>query len=250
MRHRNKVWMAVFAFCAALSACAKSSAAAYTRITQEEAEKIMKNESGIIILDVRTRSEYSSEHIPGAICIPVEEIGGNPPSQLPDKAQKILIYCRSGNRSRQAAEKLAALGYTNVLEFGGINTWTGETVRENESDMSPVLILDRHAPQETNGVTFEVTGYADNILTARITNNSGDIYWYGEAFALYRKENGEWQEMKWDEERYWIEIAYGVENGKSQEVNCDISGISGVTSGEYMLVKDDLKTEFQLVYTE
>ena len=83
---------------------------------------------GAILLDVRTPEEYSEKHIPGAINIPNETIGADDIPELPDKDQLILIYCRSGNRSKQAADKLVKLGYTNIVEFGGINDWTGETV--------------------------------------------------------------------------------------------------------------------------
>ncbi|HCA56294.1 MAG TPA: hypothetical protein DEO95_12620 [Ruminococcaceae bacterium] len=86
----------------------------------------MKTESGYIILDVRTQQEYDEGHIPQAICIPNEIIGLRENiEELPDKSQMILVYCRSGRRSKEAAEKLASLGYTNVIEFGGIITWTG-----------------------------------------------------------------------------------------------------------------------------
>ena len=81
-----------------------------------------------IILDVRTAQEYSEKHIPGAINIPNETIGTEDIPELPDIEQLILVYCRSGNRSKQASEKLVKLGYTNIVEFGGINDWTGETV--------------------------------------------------------------------------------------------------------------------------
>ena len=77
-------------------------------------------------MDVRRQDEYATGHIPGAICIPNESIGSKRPDELPDLGQLILVYCRSGNRSKQAASKLAGMGYTNVVEFGGINTWPGE----------------------------------------------------------------------------------------------------------------------------
>ena len=98
----------------------------YIQITQEEARRIMEEETGYLIVDVRTPEEYAEGHIPGAVNIPNESIGSTNLSQLPDQKQKLLVYCRSGNRSKQAAEKLAALGYLNVYEFGGINTWNGE----------------------------------------------------------------------------------------------------------------------------
>lgn len=98
----------------------------YEQISQDEAKELMASEEGYIILDVRTQSEYANGHIPGAICVPNEGISDVMPPELPDMEQLILVYCRSGNRSKQAAKKLAEIGYTNVKEFGGINTWDGE----------------------------------------------------------------------------------------------------------------------------
>ena len=100
----------------------------YRQVTAEEAIALMEKESGYLILDVRTAQEYSEKHIPDAVNIPNESIGTEEIPALPDKNQLILVYCRSGNRSKQASEKLAALGYTNIVEFGGINSWPGETV--------------------------------------------------------------------------------------------------------------------------
>ena len=102
----------------------------YTQISQDEAKKMMEQDGTQIIVDVRMQEEYDSGHIPGAICIPNESIGTEPPEELPDFDQIILIYCRSGNRSKQAAQKLFDMGYTNIYEFGGINDWTGEVVTE------------------------------------------------------------------------------------------------------------------------
>ena len=87
---------------------------------------------GTISFHDRTQEEFDEKHILNAICIPNETIGTEPPAELPDKEQLILVYCRSGNRSKQASEKLAAMGYTNIKEFGGINTWTGATVSHSE----------------------------------------------------------------------------------------------------------------------
>jgi len=99
----------------------------YRQIGMDEAITIMEEESGYIILDVRTPEEFAGKHIPGAINIPNETIGTDEIPELPDKDQLILVYCRSGNRSKQASEKLVKLGYTNVVEFGGINDWPGDT---------------------------------------------------------------------------------------------------------------------------
>ena len=99
----------------------------YRQITMDEAVAVMEEEEGYIILDVRTAAEFDEKHIPGAINIPNETIGTDAIPELPDKDQLILVYCRSGNRSKQASEKLVKLGYTNVVEFGGIIDWPGET---------------------------------------------------------------------------------------------------------------------------
>ena len=95
----------------------------YENITADEAKQIMDAETGYVILDVRTEEEYAEGHIPGAILIPDYEIAQKAESILPDKDQKILVYCRSGRRSKNAAEALLALGYTNIWEFGGIIDW-------------------------------------------------------------------------------------------------------------------------------
>ena len=100
----------------------------YRQINMDEAITMMEEESSYIILDVRTPEEFTDKHIPGAINIPNETISTEEIPELPDKDQLILVYCRSGNRSKQASEKLVALGYTNIVEFGGINDWPGETV--------------------------------------------------------------------------------------------------------------------------
>ena len=116
----------------ALTGCAASTpvpeANTYRRITMPEAVEMMEKEENYVILDVRTEQEYAAGHIPGAIVIPNETIGTEEIPQLPDKDQLIMVYCRSGNRSKQASDKLVKLGYTNVVEFGGINSWPGETV--------------------------------------------------------------------------------------------------------------------------
>ena len=112
-----------------LSACSPNyDNLGYEQISMEEAKVIINEEKGYIILDVRTPDEFAEKHIPNAINIPNESIGTEEIAELPDKEQKILVYCRSGNRSKQASEKLAKLGYTNVVEIGGINDWTGKIV--------------------------------------------------------------------------------------------------------------------------
>lgn len=109
-----------------------SSAATYQQITQEKAKEMMQADDGHIIVDVRRQDEYDSGHIPDAILIPNESIGTEQPKELPDLDQVILIYCRSGRRSKEASQKLADMGYTNIYEFGGIIDWTGEVVTNSK----------------------------------------------------------------------------------------------------------------------
>lgn len=115
-----------------LTGCASPAprAGGYRQVAMEEAVELMEREEDYVILDVRTEQEYAAGHIPGAVVIPNESIGTEEIAQLEDKDQLILVYCRSGNRSKQAAEKLAQLGYTNIVEFGGINSWPGDIVTE------------------------------------------------------------------------------------------------------------------------
>ena len=113
-----------------LAGCAATTGgendATYRQINMSEAVEMMASESDYIILDVRRPDEFSAGHIPNAVNIPNESIGADEIDELPDKDRLILVYCRSGNRSKQASEKLVRLGYTNIVEFGGILDWKGE----------------------------------------------------------------------------------------------------------------------------
>lgn len=115
-----------------VSGCSSSGGEAqlpYRQVSGEEAKAMMEKESKYIILDVRTQKEYEEGHIPGAICIPNETIDKTPPALLVDKKQLIFVYCRSGRRSKQASQKLANMGYTNIVDFGGISSWRGALVK-------------------------------------------------------------------------------------------------------------------------
>ncbi len=103
--------------------------AAYLQISAKEAKALMESESGYVIIDARTEDEFSKGHIEGAILIPEYEVANRAEGIIPDKDTLILVYCRSGRRSKIAAEALVALGYTNVKEFGGIIDWPYETVK-------------------------------------------------------------------------------------------------------------------------
>ena len=126
-----KRWLLLLLAALLLTACGQKEdadrEAVYVNITAEEAKKIMDSEDDYIILDVRTQEEYDQGHIPGAILIPDSEINVRAEKELTDKDQLLLVYCRSGRRSKLAAEALVELGYTNIKEFGGIIDWPYET---------------------------------------------------------------------------------------------------------------------------
>ena len=131
MKQYIKILLSVLAIFV-LAGCNKETAEnSYKQISMDEAVTMMVEETDYIILDVRTPEEFAEKHIPNAINVPNETIGNDDIPELPNKDQMILVYCRSGNRSKQASEKLVKLGYTNIYEFGGINDWTGKTVEES-----------------------------------------------------------------------------------------------------------------------
>ena len=108
-----------------------ASDTAYHKITPEEAKKMM-DEGGVTVVDVRTQQEYEERHIPHAVLVPNETIMDTQPPSLPDKDAVLLVYCRTGVRSRQASEKLVAMGYTKVYDMGGITDWTYDTISGSE----------------------------------------------------------------------------------------------------------------------
>lgn len=114
---------------AAAQSQTQAGKATYKQISTDEAAELMATEKDYIILDVRRQDEFDSGHIPGAICVPNETIGTSDIPELPDKSQLILVYCRSGRRSKEASQKLADMGYTNIVEFGGIIDWKGGAVK-------------------------------------------------------------------------------------------------------------------------
>ena len=132
MLKRNKRFLLMvfaFTFPFVCVGCSAGGSASYEQISGEQAKALMDSESGYVIIDARTQSEYDEGHIPGAILIPEYEIAERAEKELSDKDQLILVYCRSGRRSKIAAEELVKLGYTNVKEFGGIIDWEYENVK-------------------------------------------------------------------------------------------------------------------------
>ena len=144
----------------------------YTQITQEEAKKMMARDDGHIILDVRRREEYNEGHIPGAVLLPNEEIGGDRPEILPDPDQILLIYCRSGRRSKEAAQKLFDLGYTNVYEFGGILTWDGEIVTGEGDEGKPAVLS--FSTFAGGGPEFSVSVRDESVVSVEQRSDFGD----------------------------------------------------------------------------
>ena len=127
----TKGWLIMFLLSATvfgLVSCGGNNAS-YEQISQEEAKNIMDTRTDYVIIDARTEEEFESGHIEGAILIPEYEIAQKAPSLIPQKDTLILVYCRSGRRSKIASEELVKLGYTNVKEFGGIIDWQYEIVK-------------------------------------------------------------------------------------------------------------------------
>ena len=129
----KKLLILCMTFICILSGCGNTDSeqnteqkSSYKQVSMEEGLELMKEDSGYILLDVRRTDEFEEGHIPGAINIPNESIGTEEIKELPDKNQTIYVYCRSGNRSKQASQKLVDLGYTDVIEFGGIIDYSGE----------------------------------------------------------------------------------------------------------------------------
>ena len=137
----------------------------YSQISQEAAKEMMKANDGHVIVDVRRQDEYDEGHIPGAICIPDESIGSTQPAELPDLNQVILVYCRSGRRSKEASQKLFDMGYTNVYEFGGIIDWTGEVVKESEQfNMDPIAIPGLRIGDKYYSIEFQSNSSAEALF--------------------------------------------------------------------------------------
>ena len=135
------LFAALAASLALLSGCALSKAkadtaedmtdkAAYQKISAEEAYEMMVSQEVVVVVDVRTREEYDGGHIENAVLVPNESIGSEMPEALPDKEATLLVYCRSGRRSKDAAQKLLALGYQSIYDFGGVIDWPYELVKE------------------------------------------------------------------------------------------------------------------------
>lgn len=230
----------------------------YKQISQEEAKRMMEADDGHVIVDVRRIDEFSEGHIPGAICVPNESISEEKPAELPDLNQVILVYCRSGRRSKEAAQKLFDIGYVNMYEFGGIIDWTGEVVREEESVVEQVGVMvlrvgNRNFPIELESNSsakaffekvkegplkvdmhdygnFEKVGNLPWKLETndeRITTKPGDVILYqGDKITIYYDENT-WSFTK-------------------------LGRLSGVTGEELkeVLGTGDVKVEFMVEWTE
>lgn len=154
--------------------------AQYSQISQEEAMEMMDEVSGYLIVDVRRPDEYAEGHIPGAVNVPNEEILDEMPEALPDKDQMLFIYCRTGRRSKEAAVKLADIGYTNIYEFGGIVDWKGEIVTEEQENMVKVTYYMQMKIGDTKvSVDWEDNAAADAL--AELTSGR----WYDIDMSMY-----------------------------------------------------------------
>ena len=152
----------------------------YSQISQEEAVEMMSEETGYLIVDVRRPDEYAEGHIPGAINVPNEEISDEMPEALPDKDRLLFIYCRTGRRSKEAAAKLADIGYTNIYEFGGIADWKGEIVTEEQENMVKVTY---DMKMKINGTEVSVDWEDNAAADALAELTSGR--WYDIDMSMY-----------------------------------------------------------------
>lgn len=186
--------------------------AAYQQISQETAKEMMAEDDGHIVVDVRRQDEYEAGHIPGAVCIPNETIENDPPEELPDYDQVILIYCRSGNRSKQASRKLAGMGYTHIYEFGGILDWDGEIV--TESGLRPEDIEDFYYTYDSSTAMPVYQRY-------RFYVEDGKYFFYHET-----REGGGWPQTEEDitasgtvelTEKEWMDFFGFLEGGTVRE---------------------------------
>ena len=183
----------------------------FTMISQEDAKRMMALDDGHVVVDVRRQDEYDAGHIPGAILIPNESIGSERPGLLPDPEQIILVYCRSGRRSKEAAKKLADMGYVNVYEFGGIIEWTGRVVKSGTEMLLKIGGTEVPVRWEENASVealkelmpieiemsmyggFEQVGYIGRQITRddrQISTEPGDIVLYaGDQIVIFYGRN-------------------------------------------------------------
>lgn len=239
---------------------------------------MMENDDGHIIVDVRTQEEYEEGHIPDAICIPNEIIADVKPDELPDLDQIILVYCRSGRRSKEAAQKLFDIGYTNVYEFGGIIDWTGDVVTdENQPDIEaenvgteteepmvsqeprPVLVIT--ANRHDFIAELADNSSADELVTKLVENGFDGITVDMHDFSNFEKVG----ELPWSIERNDEEITTEpgdiiLYQGNRIVIYYDqnswdftrIGKIEGVTTEELLdvLGDGDVTVKFHIEYTE
>lgn len=163
----------------------------YTQIDQEMAKTMMAADDGHVVVDVRRQDEYDAGHIPGAILIPNESISATQPELLPDLDQIILVYCRSGNRSKQAAQKLAEIGYTNIYEFGGIIDWTGEIVMDGAKAMLSFDSFDGGGPEYSVVHDTDIVSYTSSKEYSKPNHEELDGAGYTVSFTFTGLKPGE-----------------------------------------------------------
>ena len=205
----------------------------YAQISQDEAKLMMKDDDGHVIVDVRRTDEYAQGHIPGAILIPNESITDTPPEELPDKNQIILVYCRTGRRSKEAAQKLADMGYVNVYEFGGIEDWTGEIVMEEVSNNFG------GGKAELRFESFDGGGPEFNVLVS-----DEDTVSYETEVKYYRSDHAEMTGSGFDK----IITFTGIKPGETTVVVEERSSIADNLDHKYRVtVDDELNVQIELL---
>ena len=202
----------------------------YTQISQETAKEMMSRDDGHVIVDVRRQDEYDVGHIPGAVLIPNESIGTEMPVELPDLDQIILVYCRSGNRSRQAVEKLAQMGYTGIYEFGGIINWTGEIVTTAEEHEAGAEEEKESGTAVLSFSSFDGGGY---VYSAEIGDPSVLTY-------TFLRDYGTRDELDTGSPYEAVFTFTGLKPGKTVVNIYGVSPVAGNDDSIYMAVVDDM----------
>lgn len=209
----------------------------YTQITRDEAKEMMKKDDGHIIVDVRRPDEYAGGHIPEAICIPNETISNVQPEELPDLQQIILIYCRSGNRSKQASQKLSDMGYTNVYEFGGIIDWTGEIVTDESSNTSDT------ESKTDNAATLVFESFDGGGYEYTVTLEDPSLISYTEKHSYSNKDHTEQDGSSYD-------VVFSFTGLKAGETMMKVNANSPIIGDEEYSYKVTVDRELNVTITE
>jgi rhodanese-related sulfurtransferase len=212
----------------------------YNQISQDEAKRMMEQDDGHVIVDVRRQDEYDEGHIAGAILIPNETIENDPPEELSDYEQIILVYCRSGRRSKEASQKLADMGYKNVYEFGGIIDWTGDIVKEEETQETTV----GESEMSDKTVTFRFESFDGGGPYFNVIIDDESIVSYSEVREYYSEDHDMMTGSGFDE----VFTFTGIKPGETDMLIEERSPIADNLDRKFkVIINDDLSVSIEEV---